>query len=664
MKTEIPPILKFLIDWSYLLIQAPINGSLIDIFNIFKKQNYYQQTNEIDFDQFVLNLIKINDSSASLEFNETICKSGETIKNKYFLKLVWLNRLSLTILSNQLIYPDAYYNSLLKSDNDFQPFEPNSTPLDILNNLLNKPVEINPQNEYDIHTMTTKQSQLRQLNNLLSKKTSRLILSREKIKLITEIKPFYETCNESSHINLISSFSTLNNNEVQINEIMLKNFIINNEKLGNELLNCLENKIHFIQMIQSQTDPRLGDCSYLDTCHKMTTCRYLHYTRLLPRNYLANITDNKILQHNNQIEKNRKISEYTWGESVSGCDKELLPPQWIQCDVRKLNFEILGKFAAVIADPAWNIHMNLPYGTCNDSELLSLPISQLQDEGILLLWVTGRSIELGREFFIKWGYEILDEIVWIKTNQLVRTICTGRTGHWLNHSKEHLLVGIKGNPKWLNNGLDVDIIVSSTRETSRKPDEVYGMVERLVGQKSRKLEIFGRDHNTRPGWFTIGNQLNGDHIIEKEVANKYRESKKNNSSGIALYLKMFAVKRQFMQTAGRRFASTKSPFKPADPKAAAEFKKHIDAVHKHAGETAALWKKISYFVAIPAIGLATVNTYFIEAEHAKHRAHKAKLSDEEWPKDYEYMNVRKTKFFWGDGDKTLFWNPDCNRHVK
>ena len=43
------------------------------------------------------------------------------------------------------------------------------------------------------------------------------------------------------------------------------------------------------------------------------------------------------------------------------------------------------------------------------------------------------------------GYERVDELIWVKTNQLQRLIRTGRTGHWLNHGKEHCLVGVKGN---------------------------------------------------------------------------------------------------------------------------------------------------------------------------------------------------------------------------
>lgn len=41
-----------------------------------------------------------------------------------------------------------------------------------------------------------------------------------------------------------------------------------------------------------------------------------------------------------------------------------------------------------------------------------------------------------------------------------RIIRTGRTGHWLNHGKEHCLVGVKGQPKNLNRGLDCDVIVA------------------------------------------------------------------------------------------------------------------------------------------------------------------------------------------------------------
>ena len=37
-------------------------------------------------------------------------------------------------------------------------------------------------------------------------------------------------------------------------------------------------------------------------------------------------------------------------------------------------------------------------------------------------------MELGRECLQLWGYERVDELIWVKTNQLQRIIRTGRTG--------------------------------------------------------------------------------------------------------------------------------------------------------------------------------------------------------------------------------------------
>ena len=44
-------------------------------------------------------------------------------------------------------------------------------------------------------------------------------------------------------------------------------------------------------------------------------------------------------------------------------------------------------------------------------------------------------MELGHECLEIWGYKRVDELIWVKTNQLQRLIRTGRTGHWLNHSQ-------------------------------------------------------------------------------------------------------------------------------------------------------------------------------------------------------------------------------------
>lgn len=100
------------------------------------------------------------------------------------------------------------------------------------------------------------------------------------------------------------------------------------------------------------------------------------------------------------------------------------------------------------------------------------------------------------------------------------------TGHWLNHTKEHCLVGIKGkgphnlfdNDLDFNFKSDVDVIVSEVRETSRKPDELYHIIDRLVNKEnSKKIEIFARENNLREGWLSLGNQLPSTHITDKNL---------------------------------------------------------------------------------------------------------------------------------------------------
>lgn len=186
-----------------------------------------------------------------------------------------------------------------------------------------------------------------------------------------------------------------------------------------------------------------------------------------------------------------------------------------------MDLTTLGKYSVIMADPPWDIHMELPYGTMKDEEMRNLRIQDLSDDGLFFLWVTGRAMELGRELLRLWGYTWVDEITWVKINQLQRLIRTGRTGHWLNHGKEHCLVGIKGSPPNLNRGLDCDVLVAEVRDTSHKPDEIYGIIERLA-PGTRKLELFGRMHNIQPNWVTVGNQLEGVHIHDEELVRSFR----------------------------------------------------------------------------------------------------------------------------------------------
>lgn len=323
-------------------------------------------------------------------------------------------------------------------------------------------------------------------------------------------------------------------------------------------------KLHFKPVFYLQTDPSYGHCSYLNTCHRTSTCKYLHFEldtdppqqpftfqTTDPRHpYEANSEEAKEI---GLIHPSRTLREHgfdSWirlstSTTENAGETRQEEAQWIDCDLKNFDYSMLGKFDVILADPPWDIHMSLPYGTMSDDDMRAMPVPVLQDEGLIFLWTTGRAMELGRELLAHWGYTRIDELIWVKVGQTQRLIRTGRTGHHLNHTKEHCLVGAKvpsppspgveskpllgstqkyvGSraagvppplPDWVHCGINADVIVSEVRDTSRKPDELYAIIERLC-PGGRKVELFGRKHNVRRGWLTLGNQLRSDHVLDQ-----------------------------------------------------------------------------------------------------------------------------------------------------
>ena len=106
-------------------------------------------------------------------------------------------------------------------------------------------------------------------------------------------------------------------------------------------------RLHFRKIIQVHTDESLGDCSFLNTCFHLETCKFVHYTidmtqETEPRQRL--------------VGKNSSLT------TAQNPGIKLTPAQWINCDLRSLDMKVLGKFSIIMADPPWDIHMELPYG--------------------------------------------------------------------------------------------------------------------------------------------------------------------------------------------------------------------------------------------------------------------------------------------------------------
>ena len=83
-----------------------------------------------------------------------------------------------------------------------------------------------------------------------------------------------------------------------------------------------------------------------------------------------------------------------------------------------------------------------------------------------------------------------------------------------------------------------------------------------------------------------------------------------------------------------------------------DFAKAVQAEEAHAGKTYLIWRRLSYFVVIPALTWCLYNTYQMEKEHSTH--------PRQGFEPYEHLRIRKKPFPWGDGNHSLFHNSEVN----
>ncbi|CAK5264539.1 unnamed protein product, partial [Mycena citricolor] len=79
--------------------------------------------------------------------------------------------------------------------------------------------------------------------------------------------------------------------------------------------------------------------------------------------------------------------------------------------------------------------------------------------------------------------------------------------------------------------------------------------------------------------------------------------------------------------------------------------------------TAELWRKMSYYVCIPALAIFGTYVYNVEIEHKAHNAHLMAENDGKLPQPprFEYLNKRNKPFPWGMN--SLFFNSSMQRDM-
>jgi len=173
------------------------------------------------------------------------------------------------------------------------------------------------------------------------------------------------------------------------------------------------------------------------------------------------------------------------------------------------------KFRTILADPPWQFqnktgkiapeHKRLNrYGTMTLSDILALPVADVTDEiAHLYLWIPNALLPVGLEVMKAWGFLYKSNIVWHKVRKDGGPDGRG-VGFYFRNTTELVLFGVRGkNARTLAPGRrQVNIIRTMKREHSRKPDELYDVIEAC--SPGPFLELFAR--GTRLGWNAWGNQ--------------------------------------------------------------------------------------------------------------------------------------------------------------
>ena len=173
------------------------------------------------------------------------------------------------------------------------------------------------------------------------------------------------------------------------------------------------------------------------------------------------------------------------------------------------------KFQTILADPPWRFanrtgkmapeHRRLSrYATMDLPEIKELPVAEIVEEPAhLYLWVPNALLPEGLDVLRTWGFKYKSNIVWHKIRKDGGSDGRG-VGFYFRNVTELVLFGVRGkNARTLAPGRrQVNLISTQKREHSRKPDELYEVIEAC--SRGPFLEMFARD--TRANWVGWGNQ--------------------------------------------------------------------------------------------------------------------------------------------------------------
>lgn len=172
------------------------------------------------------------------------------------------------------------------------------------------------------------------------------------------------------------------------------------------------------------------------------------------------------------------------------------------------------RYSTILADPPWQFQNRtgkmapehkrlLRYPTMELKEIMELPIPRLAAaKSHLYLWVPNALLQEGLKVMEAWGFTYKSNLVWYKIRKDGGPDGRG-VGFYFRNVTEVILFGVRGSMRTLQPGRrQVNILATQKREHSRKPDEIYNLIEEC--SPGPYLELFARFR--RKGWHQWGNE--------------------------------------------------------------------------------------------------------------------------------------------------------------
>ena len=176
---------------------------------------------------------------------------------------------------------------------------------------------------------------------------------------------------------------------------------------------------------------------------------------------------------------------------------------------------LTGTFATILLDPPWRFqnrtgkmapeHKRLRrYRTLTADQIAALPVAaHAQVPSHIYLWVPNALLREGLDVLNAWGFTYKTNLVWYKVRKDGGPDGRG-VGFYFRNVTELLLFGVKGSMRTLQPGrTQVNLIATRKREHSRKPEELYRLIEHC--SPGPYLELFARERVA--GWTPWGDEV-------------------------------------------------------------------------------------------------------------------------------------------------------------